>query len=149
MSDDLSQQEADLLLAMEKRSLVTDDVPWPSLGGKAVVPLSSLDGREEFMLDVTKTSIKLSKLMLQHRARTTVILARLEIDGAPHRNPDDGEMPCPHIHLYREGFGDKWAYPVPSEHFRDLSNHMIAVEDFMRYCHIIQPPRFASGGLFA
>jgi hypothetical protein len=148
MADDLSQQEADLLFAMEKKCLGSDDFAWPSLGGKVVVELSSLDGREEFMLDVTKTSVKLTKLMLQNRARTTLILARLEINGAPHRNPDDAELPCPHIHLYREGYGDKWAFPVPVEHFRDLSNHMTTVEDFMRYCRIVQPPRF-SGGLFA
>lgn len=148
MSDELSQQEADLLLSMEKRRLSDDDVVWPSLGGKAVVALSSLDGREEFMLDVTKTSVKLSKLTLQNRARTTVILARLEIDGSPHRNPDDVELPCPHFHLYREGFGDRWAFPVPSEHFRDLSSHMTTVEDFMRFCHIVEAQRF-SGGLFA
>jgi len=143
VSDDLSQQEADLLLAMDKRRLSADDVAWPSFGGKAVVPLSSVDGREEFMLDVTKTSFKLSKLTLQNRARTTVILARLEIEGAPHRNPDDVELPCPHIHLYREGYGTKWAFPVPAEHFRDLSNHQTTVEDFMRFCHIVEPPRFS------
>lgn len=145
MSDDLLQQEADELLALEKARLKDDEVPWPALGAKASVPLVSLDGREEFMLDVTTSSIKLSKLMLQNRARTTAILVRLEIDGAPHRNPDDVELPCPHIHLYREGFNDRWAYPVPPEHFRNLSDRRKTIEDFMRFCHIVKPPVFKDG----
>jgi len=97
------------------------------------------------MLDIGTSSIKLSKLMFQNRARTTAILVRLEIDGSPHRNPDDTEVPCPHIHLYREGFNDKWAFPVPSEHFRDLTDKYITLEDFMRFCHIVQPPEFVEG----
>jgi hypothetical protein len=145
MSDELSQEEADRLLVLEKRRTRDEAVFWPNGGGKIAVPLVSIDGREEFMLDIGTSSIKLSKLMFQNRARTTAILVRLEIDGSPHRNPDDTEVPCPHIHLYREGFNDKWAFPVPSEHFRDLTDKYITLEDFMRFCHIVQPPEFVEG----
>ncbi len=142
MSDDLTQDQADYLFALRKRRTSNEFVHWPAAGGKAVVPLVSEDGREEFALDVTTSAIKLSKLMMQNRARVTAILARLEIDGAPHRNPDDAEVPCPHLHLYREGFNDKWAFPVPTEHFSDLSDRQKTVDDFMRFCSIIEPPEF-------
>jgi hypothetical protein len=36
-----------------------------------------------------------------------VVLVRLDLGGAPHRNPFDEEIGVPHLHLYREGFGDK------------------------------------------
>ena len=147
MADDLTQLEADELLAMEKRCLKDDEILWPSLGAKASVQLVSANGREEFQLDVATSSIKLSKLMLQHRARTTAMLARLEIDGAPHRNPDDIEVPCPHIHFFREGYNDKWAFPVPPEHFTNLADRTVTVREFMRFCNITVPPIF-KGGLF-
>ena len=145
MTDDITQVEADQLFAMEKRRLQDTEAQWPSLGGKASIQLISADGREEFVLDLATSSMKISKLMLQNRARTTAILARLEIDGAPHRNPDDEEVPCPHLHLYREGYNDRWAFPVPPNHFRDLTNRNITFEDFMRFCNVTLPPIFRDG----
>jgi Family of unknown function (DUF6978) len=145
MAEDLTQEEADALLRMPKKRKKADTVRWPDPGNKVAVDLLSLDEREAFVLDVGRSYIKLANLKLQTRARVTVILVRLEIDEPPHRNPDDTELPCPHIHLYREGYQDKWAHPVPPEHFRDLSNRAQTVEDFMRYCQIVEPPEFAAG----
>jgi hypothetical protein len=142
--DDLKQTEADRLFNLEKRKASDEEVDWP-LGAKVAVQLISLDGREEFILDVSTYSIKVSKITMQNRVRTTAILARLDIDGPTHRNPDDVEIPCPHIHLYREGFNDKWAFPVQGIQFRDLSNRVNTLEDFMRYCNITDPPSFRFG----
>jgi hypothetical protein len=36
---------------------------------------------------------------------------RLDLDGPPHRNPDDQEIPCPHLHIYRAGYGDSGPSP--------------------------------------
>lgn len=142
MSDDLSQQEADYLFRLEKKRARSEVVNWPALGKKVSVALLSLDEKEQFVLDVERSYVKISKLTVQNRARTTVILARLDIDGAPHRNPDDSEVPCPHLHLYREGYNDKWAVPVPLESFSNLGSRKQIIDDFMRYCSIIDPPEF-------
>ena len=142
--DDLTQSEADRLFNLEKRKVLDEEIGWP-LGAKVAVQLVSLDGREEFILDVSTYSIKVSKITLQNRVRTTAILARLDIDGPTHRNPDDAVILCPHVHLFREGFNDKWAFPVPSVQFQDLSNRVKTLEDFMRYCNITDPPSFSFG----
>jgi hypothetical protein len=103
----LTQDDADKLMAMEKRA--ADEKKWlfPGPGDSLAIPLTSLDKRETFMLDVTRAQIKLTKATYQNRARITIILMRLDLDGPPHRNPDGAEIPCPHLHLYREGYGDK------------------------------------------
>jgi|GEM_PF-998922 len=105
----LTQAEADDLIFMEK--VCIDDQEWefPSLGGAVSIPLVSRDKRENFMLDVSRGRIDLAKIKYQNRARQVVILVRLELAGPTHRNPDGEEIGCPHIHIYREGFGDKWA----------------------------------------
>jgi hypothetical protein len=144
-SDELSQAEADSLLAMEKHRISDVRLLLPDLGGKLSVELQSVDKRERFYLDTNRSSIKLTKFTVQTRARVITILARLDVDGAPHRNPDDVEVPCPHLHLYRQGYGDKWAYPATIEHFRNLSNRWVTLQDFMRYCHITKPPDFERG----
>lgn len=145
MSDELTQEEADTLLAQHKKYIRHEQVFWPNPGAKVTVDLLSLDEREAFLLDVSRASIKLERLVLQTRARVTIVLVRLDLHGAGHRNPDDTELPCPHIHLYREGYHDKWAFPVPSEHFSDLGDRQQTITDFMRFCQIVQPPEFVAG----
>jgi hypothetical protein len=143
--DEITQAEADALFAMEKRRTSSQRLPLPQLGAKLSVDLVSPDERERFNLDLTSSYVSLSKFTMQTRARAIVVLARLDIDGAPHRNPDDAELPATHLHLFREGYGDKWAYPIPNHAFRDLSNRWVTLEDFMKYCNITEPPEFESG----
>lgn len=102
----LTQAEADSLIAMEKHRLDDTVVLFPGPGERISIPLTSQDKRENFMLDVTRSQIKLTKATYQNRARQAIVLMRLDLDGPPHRNPDDTEIPCPHLHIYREGYGE-------------------------------------------
>ncbi|MDO8585480.1 MAG: hypothetical protein Q7T82_00390 [Armatimonadota bacterium] len=137
---DVTQAEADALLAMEKSKI--DDQAWdyPAPWGRICVPLVSRDRRESFLLDVSRSGKIVLKGKYQNRARHTLILARYDFGGGPHRNPDGTEVDCPHLHLYREGYGDKWAYPAPSEAFANTSDDWQVLTDFMRFCNITEPP---------
>ncbi|MBU1410007.1 hypothetical protein KKD52_18765 [Myxococcota bacterium] len=146
MSLILSQQEAEDLLALEKHYFGTDHFSFPGLGGSLRIPLHSNGRREEFNLDLTRGRILLSKNTFQTRARKVVILARLDLDGPSHRNPDGEEIDCPHLHLYREGYGDKWATPLP-EAFSGINDTMQLLDAFMDYCRIVGKPMI-DGGLF-
>jgi hypothetical protein len=142
---ELTQTEADALLAMEKRRSDTTEWEYPDLGGRVSVPLVSIDGREWFFLDLRRARIDLAKGTYQNRGRQVAILARLDFGGAPHRNPDGEEVGSPHLHLYREGFGDKWAYPVPLDRFPNLSDPWQTLEDFMRFCNVVEQPNIRRG----
>ena len=119
----LTQAEADALIAMAKHRVDGTEWDYPDLGGAASIPLVSADRREQFMLDLRRGGIDLAKGTYQNRGRQVVVLVRLDFGGAPHRNPDGEEIDSPHLHLYREGFGDKWAVPVPADDFRDVAIH--------------------------
>ncbi len=118
----ITQAEADKLMAMEKKAVDQQQWTFPGPGDRIFVPLTSIDKRENFLLDVTRSQIKLTKATFQNRARQAIVLYRLDIDGSPHRNPDGEEIPCPHLHVYREGYGDKWAIPAPNNKFPDTMN---------------------------
>ncbi|MCX7015138.1 MAG: hypothetical protein NTW86_21730 [Candidatus Sumerlaeota bacterium] len=137
----LTQSEADALIAMEKHRLNEEKVRFPSLGGAITLPLQSQDRREQFLLDVSRGRIELKKVKYQNRGRQVVVLARLDVNGSAHRNPDENDLPCPHLHLYREGYADKWAFSVPSDRFTNLEDLWQTLLDFQRYCNITQPPR--------
>lgn len=114
----------------------------PKAGNSISIPLFSSDKKENFLLDIHKGRIDLKKGKYQNRARKTTTLVRLDFGGGSHRNPDGQEIPCPHLHLYREGYGDKWAMPVPRNEFQNLEDLAVTLEDFMKYCQIIEPPNF-------
>lgn len=132
-------------MALEKSRV--DEIEWnyPDFGGQITLPLISMDHREAFLLDLRRAQIALGKGTYQNRARHVAILARLDFGGAPHRNPDGEEIGSPHLHLYREGFGDKWAFPVPGDRFSDLSDLWRTLEDFMQFCNITRPPIIKRG----
>lgn len=140
-----SQSEADALISMEKVRVDNQSWDYPSIGGRISIPLTSKNKRENFILDVSRGQIDLLKGTYQNRARQVVVLVRLDFGGQPHRNPDEEEILSPHLHVYREGFGDKWAVPVPVDIFTDMSNLWQALQDFMRYCNITEPPNIERG----
>jgi hypothetical protein len=68
MSDlDLTQNEADLLIAMPKHRANEDEFHFPGVGGSIVVPLVSEDQREFFWLDVSRGRINRVKATYQNR----------------------------------------------------------------------------------
>ncbi|WP_420239138.1 DUF6978 family protein [Telmatobacter bradus] len=137
---DLTQAEANQLLAMEKQRM--NDDPHRFSAFRLEIPLKSTDQRERFLLDIGRGRIDLVKVKYQMRAREVVTLARLDFGGAPHRNPDGQEIPSPHIHEYREGYGTKWAKPLPAHLFPNQNDPQELFEDFLRYCHVVLPPLF-------
>lgn len=141
----LAQSDADALLAMEKHRIDEAVHAYPAAGGILTIGLQSSDKRERFTLDVWRSQFVLSKGTYQNRAKGFVILVRLDFHGAPHRNPDDQEIPCPHLHAYREGYGDKWAYPLSPDDFSDPDDLWQLLQDFMRYINVTRPPDIQRG----
>ena len=141
-SSDITQTEADALMALEKVR-TGDEVCYYLFQGESVrVPLASSDGREQFTLDVSRGHIEMLRVKHQTRARQVIILVRLDLGGPPHHNPDGQEVACPHLHVYREGYGDKWAVAVPPDRFPDVGDLWQTLHDFMSYCNVTRPPLF-------
>jgi hypothetical protein len=141
----LTQDEADKLMAMEKCAVDEKNWLFPPPGEGVAIPLTSLDRRENFVLDVTRAQIKLTKATYQNRARAVIILMRLDLGGPPHRTPDGVEIPCPDLHIYREGYGDRWAIPAPTATYTDTLDLFSTFEAFMQQCNINAPPRIQKG----
>lgn len=142
MSRELSQATANWLLELEKVAIDQAPVSFPSLGGKARAELVAPQASESFILDVWQGGVVLQKISQQLRARQTLVLLRLDLGSVPHRNPDGQEIICPHLHIYREGWGDRWAYELPPELAESLSSPRETLYAFMAYCHIVEPPNF-------
>ena len=140
---DISQAEADDLLAMEKHRVSDDVLFFYALGQKVAINLLSVDRSEAFVLDLTRGRVSLRQVSMQTRARGEIVLARLDLWGPTHRNPDRSVVPTPHLHLYREGFHHRWAKAVPVKSFGQLDSIEKALQGFTRFCNITEPPQIA------
>jgi hypothetical protein len=138
----LMQAEADALIAMAKAFADTGPVAIPP-GVDDTRELIGTNPKQRFLLDIWRSTFRLSKLRSQTRGRQIVVLVRLDIDGAPHTNPDGMRLSGTHLHLYREGYDDKWAQPVESDRFRNLQDIPLAFEDFCTFCNITGAHRFS------
>jgi len=146
----LTQEEADHLLSIEKTfasaSLIEFHMTSPF---QQTHDLISMDRREQFLLDVERGGRTRARLKFQTRARRTIVLARIDIAGKAHRNLDHyphrpGErFTGVHIHLYREGFGDRVAYlpeDLPAFQLPANPHDLDWLTAFLDYCNIIDRP---------
>src|SRR5574340_80017 len=104
----LTQTEADTLIAMRKIFVNPLIVSIPPSSDQTHELIGD-DKREPFLLDLWRGTIRLSKLKLQTRGRKVIVLVRLDVDGAPHTNPDGTKLSGTHLHIYRESYEDRWA----------------------------------------
>lgn len=153
MAQFITQQDADFFFEMEKFPEEDKKYQFPNSGGKLILPFISADNRENFLFDISRGSIKITKAKYQNRVRKSFVLRRLDYDSPAHLNPETEtipldilepykgkEIPSPHMHLYVEGFGERWA--VPADLFLNLDNKDIyeIMTEFFKYCNVKKMP---------
>lgn len=126
----LFQAEADRLLQLPKEFDPShDNIEFRRSAFRERYDLFEINGRERFLLDLERSQIRTATLKFQTRARTVFILARLDINGTAHRNPQG----APH----RAG---QWE-PIFTYIARDLE---IESHFFPGTCHNLPPSRLVT-----
>lgn len=145
----LTQFEADTLMALTKRFVDPPSAFSIPPGADDRYELAAVTGREKFILDVQRGTLRVSRLTLNERVRTSIVLVRLDIDGRPHTNPDGSSVGRSHLHLYREGFEERWAIPMHAAkgqdgklQFPEKLDHAQLFRAFCAFCKIENPPMF-------
>jgi hypothetical protein len=148
----LSQTEADQLLALPKGFAENvNEIAFPrSTGFHDHYDLFEVNGRERFVLDLSRSSPNTAKLKFQTRARTIFVLARFDINGTFHPNPLAGphrpgeRLSGTHIHLFHEGFGDRVAYlpgDLPAFASLLLTDETQLMIAFLAFCGVQRIPQ--------
>lgn len=133
----------------------TDSNPhFPELGKRSILKGKSVTGRTEYLVDVRRSLYTLNKVTFQERVYSNIGLVRLDLDTKPHSNPDHSIIEGAHLHIYQEGYGLSWAYPLDDSHVKSLNPHVdlarvLTCKDpydrfrlFSEYCYFINFPEF-------
>ena len=101
--------------------------------------INTINGKETFLFDFYRGSFEITKYTYNKRYRQTIVLLRYD-NGGRHTNPDGQFFDGPHVHLYREGYDDKFAFPIfeigvsPSDSMEEV------FKKIAQYCNIITIP---------
>lgn len=139
--------EYDFNNLMQQLKKFEDDSPIriPDDGGKITRNLHSENSHEQFILNIERGRIDLKKVKYQARDKATnTVLLRIDTKGPRHLNPDGQFIECPHIHIYREKYGDKWAMPLDSSIFSDFNDLGKLLKDFLIYFNVQDIPDILS-----
>ena len=136
----LSQTEYEIVMELQKEF---EDGITPLMLGPGPVrwtrQLFSPETREEFILDYHKGSIAIEKFVINHRYRQSIILLRYCHTGR-HTNPDGITLDGPHIHMYREGYADKYAFPAADMGINISDDIQVIFRKVLQLCNIQNTP---------
>ncbi len=99
--------------------------------------LQSVENDEDkFYLNISQTAIEFGKYSTITRF-FSVPLARVCIDeDCVHENPDDVIIKGSHIHIYKEGYRDRFAYPLEDYSFSSNTEIAHFLPEFLKFCGI-------------
>lgn len=161
----LTNQQAQVLFNLDKSTEFSNYI-LPNLNELLTIKLHSVDTHfrdEVFSLDINRKSMVLRKKTFQNRVQNNIVLRRLDF-CAGHHNPSINSIPDDldakiielmhkyenvrfsqqtHIHLYIDGYGEKWAFPITEFDFAVTGDDIIAqTQAFCSYCNINKLPSF-------
>lgn len=137
----LTDAEVERLVALVKEFVHQSSIDFPGFGDHLEREVRSTVGHDDFLIDVNRRGkTKKSKCTYQKRYAVADIIFRLDIDGPPHTNPDGSFVRCPHLHIYREGYADKWAYPIDPSEFTDTTKLVTTFREFLNRCKVRDVP---------
>ena len=143
----LTQDEANQYLVMvkyfEERKPIKLGLPTC-----VVHELIGEDRRSRFRLETWFHKAVTSRYVYVNSVHASIELVRLCAgDRRRHPNPDGTIIRGNHLHVYREGFGTRWAIPLSDCGFSDIVDFGTVLREFCRYCNIADVPELQLGML--
>jgi len=136
----LTQAEYDFIMSQDK--FFDDPVSTIHLGPAPIQwvrQINSAFKTEIYLLDFYRGSFELTKYTINKRYKQTIILLRYDSDGR-HTNPDGEKFEGAHIHLYKEGYNDKYAFSVSKIGLVETDGMEVVFNKIMHFCNIKKIP---------
>lgn len=142
---------------MKKKRADTKTYVFPLPGKHLAIPIVSLDGNNNFTVNIYRAIIKRQKIQTAELYERNIPLLRMCFGGKPHSNPEEdapmerfrrfegADLGENHLHYYVEKWGTVWGVPLVI-HFDDSYPLSKLANYFMEICNVIEKP-VVTGGL--
>jgi len=133
----LDQKEFEHLIKLKKQFKENDQLILDLTWSRDII---SIESKDTFILDYYKGRIEIKKFTYNKRFKKVITLLRFDSFGR-HTNPDGKMFDGPHIHIYREEYGSKFAVPV-KEIGIDENNFdkEKVLKKILKYCNVVDCP---------
>ena len=132
MSEKLTQEEADILLKMLKKTLV-DEINFPPKGQQIEFNLTGDTKKDIFTTKIYRGKINRDKYEIGARiTKNNILLLELHVSPSKvHPNPDGTKITGSHWHIYSEEYGRRFAFPAEDLKSDDfVANTLLFFEKF-------------------
>lgn len=137
-ADKLTQEEAQRLLEMIKRSLI-DEISFPTRGTTKEFDVVGDTKADVFSINIYRAKIQPFKYNAGARIKKNgIMLLELHINPTTvHYNPDGEKITGSHWHIYKEGFGRTYAFPADDIEADKFVDNTIA---FLEKFNVVERP---------
>lgn len=101
--------------------------------------IKAINSKNLFLFDFYRGSFELSRYTFNKRYRQSIVLMRYD-SGGRHTNPDGESFDGPHIHFYREGYNDKFAFPSSDLKIEESDSMEEVLEKLLQFCNVKKRP---------
>ncbi len=141
MSNTLTQDEAERLLKMVKKSLV-QFIDFPQKGINEEFEVIGDTKHDLFIINIYHARVNIKKYNFNARIKKNgIILLQLHINrfGKHYNSPTEETICGSHWHVYIEGYENTIAYPIEINEDNFIENTI----EFFKKFNIIEPPRIS------
>ena len=133
MNDKKFEHLMSLIKYFDKPNLVAV----PQIGDNLNFGLHTNSTQDSFIFDLDRSG-KIELKFKNQLRKESILLVRMDINGPPHINPDGEAVSGSHIHIYKEGYGLKWAHELEEKLLTlpDKTNVLDIFRIFCDYCNI-------------
>jgi hypothetical protein len=136
----LTQTEYEYLIKQDKEfENLIDPIQLGPAPIKWTRQINSLSTNDIFLLDFYRGSFELTRYTFNKRYHQTVILIRYDNAGR-HTNPDGQLFDGAHVHLYKEGYDDKFAYPISEIGINESDSIETKLKKILQFCNVKKIP---------
>lgn len=134
----LTQEEAQRLLEMVKRSLISE-INFPTRGTTKEFDVVGDTKADVFSINIFRAKISTFKYNIGARIKKNgIMLLELHINPTTvHSNPDGNKITGSHWHVYKEGFGRTYAFPADDIKAEKFVENTIA---FLEKFNVVERP---------
>ncbi len=137
-STKITQVEADRLLKMLKRALISE-INFPTKGESVEFDVVGDSKQDIFAINIFRGKINCLKYNISARiVRNSILLLELHINPSNvHPNPDGEKITGSHWHIYSEEYGRLWAFPAENIDSAEFVENTIL---FLKKFNVIESP---------